>query len=122
MYGSVYDSTMGEPLANASVFLWETPSRTETDAEGAYRLQGIPPGDYSLLFSHTRLGEVGASVGPCPISIMPGDGLRVAMGDTVDVHHGGIRVPHRTIRSGGRAPSPAGSPIARRVWACPEPK
>jgi len=80
VYGSVYDSTMGEPLANASVFLWETPSRTETDAEGAYRLQGIPPGDYSLLFSHTRLGEVGASVGPCPISIMPGDGLRVAMG------------------------------------------
>jgi Carboxypeptidase regulatory-like domain len=79
VYGSVYDSIMGEPLADAAVFLWDTPYRAVTNVDGEYRIDDVAPGDYSLLFFHTRLGEVGASVGPRPISVAAGDSVEIDM-------------------------------------------
>jgi hypothetical protein len=71
--GSVYDSIDGEPLVDAAVFLWETPYQATTDESGHFRIEGVPPGDYSILFFHTRLGEMGISPGPRPI-IVSADG------------------------------------------------
>ena len=80
VYGTVYDSIMDAPLANAAVFLWDSPYRAVTDSAGGYRIEGFPAGDYSLLFFHERLGEMGASVGPHPIRLAPTDRLRVDLG------------------------------------------
>lgn len=67
--GTVYDSIADAPLADAAVFLWDTPIRAVTDASGAYRIDDVPPGDYSILFFHTLLGEMGVSPGPRPITV-----------------------------------------------------
>jgi len=80
VYGTVYDSIMDEPLADAAVFLWDSPYRGVTDSAGRYRIEGVPAGDYSLLFFHARLGEMGASVGPRPIRLESTDSLRVDLG------------------------------------------
>lgn len=70
--GTVYDSIEGGPLQDAAVFLWDTPHRAETDAEGRFVIEGVPPGSYSILFFHTRLGELGVSPGPRALSIAAG--------------------------------------------------
>jgi hypothetical protein len=71
--GIVYDSIAEAPLADAAVFLWGTPYKAISDANGRYRIDGVPPGEYSLLFFHTRLGEMGLSPGPHPITLGGGD-------------------------------------------------
>ncbi len=75
--GTVYDSTASIPLADAAVFLWNTSYRAVTDADGGFLIQDVPPGDYTLLFFHTRLGELGISPGPRQV--------RIVGRDTVDV-------------------------------------
>ena len=67
--GSVWDSISGAPLEDAAVFLWDTPYRGVSDARGEYRIEGVPEGEYSLLFFHTRLGEMGISPGPVTITV-----------------------------------------------------
>jgi protocatechuate 3,4-dioxygenase beta subunit len=80
VFGAVYDSIAGGPLADAAVFLWDTPYQAVTDAEGRYRIDDIPPGDYSVLFFHTRLGEMGASPGPVPVTVTAGGDHEVMLG------------------------------------------
>jgi hypothetical protein len=70
--GTVYDSIAGTPLEDAAVVLWDTPYRTATDGEGRFRLDDIPVGAYSILFFHTRLGELGVSAGPRTLTISEG--------------------------------------------------
>ena len=77
--GLVWDSVQGAPLADAAVFLWDTPYRSVSDAEGRFRIDEIPPGEYSLLFFHTRLGEMGVSPGPVPLSIAGDRTLNVGL-------------------------------------------
>ena len=67
--GIVWDSISDSPLGDAGVFLWDTSYRGVSDAQGRYRIEGIPDGEYSLLFFHTLLGEIGVSPGPVPVSI-----------------------------------------------------
>lgn len=67
--GSVWDSISGSPLEDAAVFLWDTPYGAVSDAQGRYRIEGVPEGEYSLLFFHTRLGEMGVSPGPLAIAV-----------------------------------------------------
>ena len=67
--GLVWDSIGSEPLSDAAVFLWGTPYRGVSDSEGRFRIDDVPPGEYSLLFFHTRLGEMGVSPGPMPVGI-----------------------------------------------------
>jgi len=71
--GTVHDSIRHEPLADAAVFLWDTPYRAVSDAEGRFRIDDVPPGDYDILFFHQLLGEVGASAGPRSVSLQAGD-------------------------------------------------
>ncbi len=65
LVGSVFDSTLGAPLAGATVFISGTQHSTITGSDGAFRLGGLPPGEYSVSFAHPRLaalGVVGSSV------------------------------------------------------------
>ena len=75
--GQVFDSIGQEPLADAAVFLWDTPYRTVTDPQGRFRIEDVPPGDYDVLFFHTRLGEMGTSPGPRRVSLAAGDSVSV---------------------------------------------
>ncbi len=77
--GAIFDSTAHQPLVNAAVFLWDTPYRSTTDAEGHFALDSIPPGDYSLLYFHTRLGEMGISPGPTAVTVSPGAATQVGL-------------------------------------------
>ena len=70
--GSVVDSTTMRPLANAAVVLWDTRFRTVSDSLGRFTLDDVPPGRYSAAFFHTRLGQLGVSVGPTPVEVRPG--------------------------------------------------
>lgn len=85
--GTVFDSTVAEPLPNAAVFLWGTSYRTVTDSAGRYEFTHLPPGRYTVLFYHRRLGDLGISPGPRTIT--------VAAGSTVEAP---LAVPsHETI-------------------------
>jgi len=50
--GSVRDSLTRQPLPFASVFLANTTYGTTTDAQGHYRLAGMPSGTYALTVSY----------------------------------------------------------------------
>jgi hypothetical protein len=75
--GEVYDSTTHEPLGDAAVFLWNTSHRAVTDSAGRFLIPAVPPGEYSILFFHTRLGERGISPGPQTLEVRPGDTVEV---------------------------------------------
>lgn len=77
--GSVFDSTAFAPLADAAVVLWDTPHRTETDTTGHFVLRHIPPGKYTLVYFHTRLGEMGISPGPTEVSVGAGEVMQVEL-------------------------------------------
>lgn len=50
--GTVFDSTLKEPLIGASVIIEGTTTGTTTDIEGNFRIDGIKPGIYSLSASY----------------------------------------------------------------------
>jgi hypothetical protein len=49
--GVVLDGEQGTPLANANVFLANTPYGIGTGIDGSFRVTGIPPGVYTLVVS-----------------------------------------------------------------------
>jgi len=49
--GRVTDAETGEPLVGANVFLDGTMRGAATDADGAFRIEGVPPGAYRLVAS-----------------------------------------------------------------------
>ena len=78
--GVVFDSTAGAPLPDAAVFLWGTPHRGVTDEEGRFRIPDVPAGEYTLLFYHARLGELGISPGPRLVTVRPGSVATAELG------------------------------------------
>lgn len=78
--GIVFDSTRGEPLSDAAVFLFGTGYQAISDAEGRFALVGIPAGRYTVLFYHPRLGELGASAGPSPVEVPAGASVQIELG------------------------------------------
>ncbi|WP_225888985.1 carboxypeptidase-like regulatory domain-containing protein [Myxococcus xanthus] len=56
--GTVFDSEWERPLPGVSVTASSSTApvevRTETDAAGAYRLDGVPPGTYSIRFEREK--------------------------------------------------------------------
>jgi len=70
--GVVYDSISEQPLSDAAVFLWDTPYRAVSGADGRFTIRNVPPGQYSVLFFHTSLGELGVSPGPVPVQVQEG--------------------------------------------------
>lgn len=79
VHGSVMDSTTMAPLQDAAVFLWDTPYRATTDADGSFRMEGVAPGRYDAVFFHGRLGELGISAGPRVVEVRPGATTRVEL-------------------------------------------
>lgn len=77
--GHVYDSIAGAPLPDAAVFLWDTPYRGVTGDDGRFRIEDVPPGEYSILFFHTRLGRLGVSPGAHPITVTASGEENVAL-------------------------------------------
>lgn len=77
--GTVVDSTTMAPLADAAVFLWDTPYRAVTDAEGGFVMDGVPAGRYSAVFFHSRLGELGISAGSLPVEVRDGVATEVEL-------------------------------------------
>lgn len=75
--GVVYDSTRARTLAGARVAVIGTAISGVTDSAGAYRLEGIPPGDYSLTFHHSRIQELGVSPGSPMVRLQEGAEVRV---------------------------------------------
>lgn len=56
--GQVHDIHSGEPLANANVYLQNTPFGTGTDANGKFALNDIPGGYYTLVISYIGFEKI----------------------------------------------------------------
>lgn len=67
--GMVFDSTQQAPLADAAVFLFGTTHRAVTVDDGTFFIPDVPIGEYTLLFYHPVLGELGISPGPRTITV-----------------------------------------------------
>lgn len=50
------------PWMNAWLFVTDTPYAAVSDAEGAFAIPGLPPGEYKLTFWHERLPKAEATV------------------------------------------------------------
>jgi hypothetical protein len=70
--GIVLDGEQGTPLANANVFLANTPYGIGTGMDGSFRVTGIPPGVYTLVVS-----LVGYEVRTRPVHVVEGDSLHM---------------------------------------------
>ena len=77
--GTVYDSIAQAPLRDAAVFLWNTPYKAVSNADGEFLIPNVPQGPYTLLFFHTKLGEMGISPGPMPIEVTADDTVDVSL-------------------------------------------
>lgn len=77
--GVVYDSTRARVLSGARVAVVGTSVTALTDSGGAFRLKGIPPGEYSVTFHHPRLQELGVSPGVKMVKLSPGETERVSL-------------------------------------------
>ncbi len=70
--GLVYDSTTSTPLAGARVAVVGTTVMGESDDEGQFRLEGVPAGEYQVIFFHPRLGALGISIPPGQVRVTAG--------------------------------------------------
>lgn len=78
--GIVIDSTQQAPLSGASVVLFGTPYRAVSDQEGRFLIPDVPPGEYTLLFYHPILGQLGISPGPRTVAVLPGSTVETSLG------------------------------------------
>lgn len=69
--GSVVDSTTGRPLTDAVVFVSGTNRSARTDDDGAFALNEVPGGLYTLLVDHPRLSELGIMSPAVPVEVQP---------------------------------------------------
>lgn len=77
--GVVYDSTTGRRLPGARVAVIGTAVSGLSDSTGAFRLERVPPGEYSLTFHHQRLQELGVSPSSPMVRLEPGADERVVL-------------------------------------------
>ena len=70
--GFVRDSTSGEALIGANVYLRDTNRGTATNASGFYAIGGVPPGEYELAASFIGYRTAGRT-----IELEPGQDLQV---------------------------------------------
>lgn len=59
--GLVYDSTTSVPLAGASVAVVGTSGIIETNDNGEFLLEELPPGEHTVSFFHPRLSTLGVA-------------------------------------------------------------
>ena len=73
--GFVTDSSSGESLIGANVFLQETGQGMATDINGYYIIQKIAPGNYTIMVSY-----IGFDVSRQPISIVEDQSVKLDIG------------------------------------------
>ena len=61
LVGVVTDSLTQEPLIGANIYLEGTALGASTDMDGAYRIEAVPYGSYTLVFSYLGLMYLGAA-------------------------------------------------------------
>jgi Carboxypeptidase regulatory-like domain/TonB-dependent Receptor Plug Domain len=78
--GSVIDSIHGGvPLAGAVVKVNETNRQGTTDANGQFRIDSIPPGEYSLSLIHPLLDTLGVAISTRAVPFQAGNALAVEL-------------------------------------------
>lgn len=75
--GVIYDSLSARPLRGADVRLDGTEYMATTDAAGAFRIAGVPAGEYVITFDHAEFDSLGVG--------LPYGRVRIAAGDSVAV-------------------------------------
>jgi len=81
--GEVSDSTSLEPIAGAIVDIIGTGRTAETDAQGRFRIDGLPPGDFTAEASALNYTAVTLGVSPNPTAaVQLRFGLRAKPADT----------------------------------------
>lgn len=78
--GTVYDSSLSEPMRGARILLAGTSYQTVADSTGAFALREIPAGTYLLEVEHLALGAAPLVPGTRSITVLPGQGLDVWLG------------------------------------------
>ena len=99
--GTVYDSSAMRPLAGAVVQLVTRADpaggrsfATMSDSTGAFRIEGVPAGDYAATFYHARLDELSIAAAVVPVHVdSAGDDVLLAVpGErTIGAMHCGAR-------------------------------
>lgn len=79
--GVVWDEGANAPLGGAKVFISGTQHLADADAEGRFRLDGVPAGTYALSFFHPAVDERGAVPPTTQVTVGEGDtdGVRLAL-------------------------------------------
>ncbi len=79
LYGEVWDSVAGEPLANATVTLEGTERRTNTSVDGTYRFNDLEAGTYTVTFSHPAVEVLGLEPTPRRVAVESGRAARLPL-------------------------------------------
>ena len=106
--GYVYDSLLtGTTLPNASVFLAGATTRTtRADLRGRFGFDSLPPGQYTVTFSHPTLDEVGYAPAERPIELRAGLVTRLF-----------LSTASSTAMYARICPDPAGAPVGAVLGA-----
>lgn len=98
--GVVVDSLHDQQLSGAVVSLQQLPQRwARTTPAGAFRIDSVPPGRYTLVLSHPVIDSIGIRV----------------LSDTIPVAAGETRTVELAIPSAGRLVAALCPPIKRRL-------
>jgi len=78
--GTVFDSLLGVPLADAHVALLKGMPSTESDRHGRYVLDSVPAGPQVVTFWHPALDSVGLSNFAFPVTVQAGRATVLPLG------------------------------------------
>ena len=77
--GTVFDSTRGQPLAGARVYVSGTSLSAISDDSGAFVLEGVPAGDHAVAFLHPRLDSLATVAPAVTVGVAGADTVHVAL-------------------------------------------
>ncbi len=77
--GIAYDSVRNHPMAGAQIVIQGTNLLTVAGADGHFRFDSVPPGQYRLLAAHPILDSIGIQLTSPPIKVSAGQALRLDM-------------------------------------------
>ena len=77
--GIVFDSTEMAPLAGARVALLGTSFVTDSESDGTFGLDDVPPGSYPVTFFHPRLQELGISASGGRVQVEEGGAAEIRL-------------------------------------------
>ena len=75
--GTVTDS-LGRPFVGVTVRLGGTPFTTRSDSTGAYRLDSLPAGRFTVIAEHPSYTQVASYIGEEPVELREGDATPLA--------------------------------------------